>query len=344
MNNRLQTADLLKGIAVLLMMQVHLIELFATQQISTGYIGKFLMFLGGPFVAPVFAFFLGYFIIESKKNAKQLIGRGVGLIFLGILLNFLLNLNLILSVKEGKFTIDLLPYIFGADILPFAGLAIILLVVFNNGINKNIYMVIAGAIASAFLGHYLLRFIPDKVFFKYVSSFFYGSSRWSYFPLFPWMAYSLMGIAFYHLKQKVDLEKKFNAIPKIGVMILFLLFMAFTIFYAVSVSADLQAYYHHGLLFFLWTIVFLAFYGFFVNQLNLITGDFVLIRYMKWLGKNVTLIYVIQWLIIGNYATDIYKTISLPWQLLGYFLLILCATSFLGYAFIKVKNQLVKAS
>jgi len=344
MNNRTQIADLLKGIAVLLMIQVHIIELFATQQISDSYVGKFLLFLGGPFVAPVFAIFIGYFLANSKKNTKQLIGRGVGIFFLGIILNLVLNFNLILSVSKGEFAIDLLPYVFGVDILPFAGLAIILLAIFKNLFKKNMYVVFVVAILVAFFGQYFLRFVPENIFLKYISSFFYGSNRWSYFPLFPWLAYPLIGIGFYNLKQKFDLEKTYNAIPKIGIMILFLMFMAFTIFYAVSVSANLQAYYHHGLLFFLWAIVFLAFYSFFINEINLIVGDFVLIKYVKWLGKNVTLIYVLQWVMIGNYATEIYKTISSLLYLVTSFILVLSIASFLSYLFISVKDRLSKAS
>jgi uncharacterized membrane protein len=79
MTVRTQTPDLLKGIAVLLMIQVHIIEVFASQTISSSAIGKFLLFLGGPMVAPVFAFFLGYFLMDSKKTSQQLIVRGLQL-------------------------------------------------------------------------------------------------------------------------------------------------------------------------------------------------------------------------------------------------------------------------
>ena len=65
-SSRIKTADLLKGIAAILMIQVHIIELFATNDISESTAGKFLLFLGGPAVAPVFIILLGYFIVESK--------------------------------------------------------------------------------------------------------------------------------------------------------------------------------------------------------------------------------------------------------------------------------------
>src|ERR1035437_8992996 len=140
---RTQTADLLKGIAVLLMIQVHIIELFASEGIYNSSIGKVLLFLGGPPVAPVFMLIFGYFIAASKKTSGQLIVRGLKIIGLGMLLNFALNSNLIISVSKGLLKIDLLPYIFGVDILQFAGISIIIIAIFKKAIGKSVIFVFA---------------------------------------------------------------------------------------------------------------------------------------------------------------------------------------------------------
>jgi uncharacterized membrane protein len=79
MEARSNTADLLKGIAVLLMIQIHLIELFAHPNISTSAVGEFLLFLGGPPAAPIFIVIMGYFLAASKQSALQLVSRGVKL-------------------------------------------------------------------------------------------------------------------------------------------------------------------------------------------------------------------------------------------------------------------------
>ena len=343
MNNRIQTSDLLKGTAVLLMIQVHIIELFATNSLSASRFGSYLLFLGGPFVAPVFLIILGYFMASSKRTTKQLILRGIMTFCLGMILNILLNLNLILSVNAGKLQIDLLPYIFGVDILQFAGIAIIALTILKSFFKKKTIPVVAIAVASAFLGTYLLQFMPDNFILKYITSFFYGSSKWAYFPLFPWLAYPLMGFVFYQLKQQYNLEKLQTTKIKIVGVVLFLLFLMFTFRYAVFVSSNLEGYYHHGLLFFLWTILFLAFYSLFVNEINTITGNFFIVKYVKWLGGNVTIVYVIQWILIGNIATEIYKTISSPLYLVISYLLILIVASCLTYLFIRMKEKFLKA-
>ncbi|MEI7897648.1 MAG: heparan-alpha-glucosaminide N-acetyltransferase domain-containing protein [bacterium] len=57
------TADLLKGIAVLFMIQVHIMEQFASPDTCNSLIGKISMFLGGPPCAPVFLAVMGYFLV-----------------------------------------------------------------------------------------------------------------------------------------------------------------------------------------------------------------------------------------------------------------------------------------
>jgi uncharacterized membrane protein len=193
-------------------------------------------------------------------------------------------------------------------------------------------------IVTASLGHYLLHFIPATIFMKYVSAFFYGSTTWAYFPLFPWLAYPLAGVAFYQIKEKLNISKLQNGAIRMLTLIVFLFFMTSTIFYAVKVASNLQTYYHHGILFSFWTLLFLAFYSYFVNETNNIIGQSVFIRYIKWLGQHVTVIYVIQWILIGNIATSIYKTISSPFYLVLSFIGIVIVSSALCFIYLKIKK------
>lgn len=341
---RAQTADLLKGIAVLLMMQVHIIELFASNSIFYSNIGKILLFLGGPPVAPVFMVIFGYFVMTSKSSSRQLIIRGVKFIALGFFLNIALNLNLIISVAKGLYQVDLLPYIFGVDILQFAGISILFIVVFKKALEESFVFVIGGIIISSLLGRLLLDYVPDNVLLKYISALFYGSCNWSYFPLFPWLSYPLSGIAFYRISQRYGFRAMCTEKSRILPAVLYILFFIFTAGYAVFISADLPLYYHHDIVFFIWVILFLLFYSFFINELNNAFSGAFLFKYLKWLGRNVTLIYIVQWVIIGNIATEIYKTISVPLYLLFCFLAIVFISSCLSYSLIWLKQQLAVKS
>ena len=342
MTARSQSADLLKGTAVLFMIQVHILELFSSPYTYNSSLGKASLFLGAAPVAPLFMVILGYFIVSTGKTTTQQIIRGIKIFCLGMLLNILLNLNLILSVNKDVYQIDLLPYIFGVDILQFAGISIIVIALLKKVFEKYLYFIILCIFLSAFLGQFLLNYIPENVALKYISAAFYGSVKWSYFPLFPWLSYPLTGIAFYYLNQRYDLMKLLEGKIKLVFGALFLLFLVFTIKYGISVSADLPLYYHHGVLFFVWAITFLFFYVFFIDKINRSLGGTVLFKYVKWMGENVTIIYVIQWVVIGNVATEIYKTISSPMVLLACFLVVVIVSSGITYLGVKLKEHLTK--
>jgi hypothetical protein len=335
---RAHSIDLLKGIAVLLMIQVHVMELFASEVISTSVTGKLSLFLGGAPVAPLFMIIFGYFIAKSNKSTTELLVRAIQIFVLGMALNIALNLNLIISVYHGKLAIDILPYIFGVDILQFAGIALVIVVPLKKILDKHYLLPFMLMLVVAFLGKILLDYVPENNLLKYTSAFFFGSTPWSYFPVFPWLAYPLVGMVVYQLQQRYDFGWLLLAKTKIIASVLFLIFSMFTIKYAITVSSDLSLYYHHGLLFFIWTIIFLFFYSLIINELNLRLGETTMFKYIKWLGKNVTLIYVIQWIIIGNIATTIYKTVANPLYIGLSAFGVIAVSSGLAYVVLRVRK------
>lgn len=340
MPNRTHTADVLKGIAILLMIQVHLVELFASHELATSSVGIFFMFLGGPPVAPLFMILFGYFISVTHKSIQQLIVRGLRIFALGMLLNLALNFNLIYTVWRGLLQIDILPFVFGVDILQFAGLSLIVIALLKKVLEQQLVVTVIVIIASIVLGQYLVAYIPENNSLKYVTAFFYGSTQWSYFPLFPWLAYPLTGMALYQLQQRYQIDVTLTTKTNKSLAISALLFVIFTIGYAITIASDLPSYYHHGILFFLWVIIFLSVYSICVHAITERIGTTMLFRYLTWLGKHVTFIYIIQWVIIGNIATEIYKTVISPLYLALCFIGVLLASSGLCYVALETKEWL----
>jgi hypothetical protein len=191
-----------------------------------------------------------------------------------------------------------------------------------------------------FLGQFLLKFKPDAIILQYVTALFYGSTQWSYFPIFPWLTYPLVGLAFFILTKKHGYTFQVALKTRWLMALLCVVFLAFTMHVAILQSANLSFYYHHNGLFTLWAIVFIAFYVFYLNELLASLGHLMIFKFIKWLGKNVTLIYVLQWMIIGNIATSIYKAISNPYVLIGAYFGILLAVCVLSYAILKLKSRL----
>lgn len=314
--DRLLLPDVLKGVAVLLMIQVHLMELFARPDIYHSLAGKISLFLGGPPAAPVFMAVMGYFIAKQGAGFMKGIFRGIRLIVYGFLLNLGLNLHLLYHIYTGETGLNPLTYIFGVDILFLAGLSLILLSLLRLLINDSLFAWLTVLLAIALSATFLPAGMARNQWSDYVLAYFFLDVPWSYFPLLPWLAYPLAGYCFFlfsvkYLKNVTDRQL---LMATLAGLIPFIVFFP----YGFRITADLPAYYHHDFFFFLWTMLFLGgWVMLFRLVVRWIPGGQVT-GFLRWTGRNVTAFYVFQWLLIGNLATAFYKSAG-GWELAGWF-------------------------
>jgi uncharacterized membrane protein len=337
LKNRIRFPDSLKGLALLLMIQVHLTELFAKQEIFDGVFGKIALFFGGIPAAPVFMVVMGYFLARGKKNPNEIAKRGILLIMGGLILNVGLNFHLLYNIFFKNWDFNPWHYIFGADILPLAGLSLLVVALLSKILNPNYwnYFVLAFVLAalSQFFSPYQFEFNS----YRYMLAFLVGGTSWSYFPLIPWLAYPLLGFGFKLMNDKVNFENIIKKSTSKIVVLLVTVLLALTFQFGLKGTSNLPEYYHHNFLLFLWGLAFMFVW---VSVFYIIERKFrhtLLFFYLQFLGKNTTAIYVIQWLIIGNIATAIYKTQELD-QCLFWFLNTVIITSVLTYIWIKIRH------
>jgi len=330
------TADLLKGIAVLCMIQVHIMELFARQEISDSFIGKVSLFLGGPPAAPLFVAVMGYFLAQSNKTMKSNILRGIKLILLGFILNIALNLNLLIHIYEGKLLLNSLRFLFGVDILFVAGLSIIVISLFRSLLSKSFIVPLSASFIIFLVTPFLNSIMIENNTLAYLNAYLWGTYDWSYFPFFPWSAYVLIGFSFFSLKPYLA-KIQFNNWYKLIAVIIWLIFFVYTCSYAFSVTSNLHQYYHHDIIFFIWTVLFLS--GFlFTLSLAAKLKENLITDFLKWLGMNVTVVYFIQWIIVGNSATYLFKTQGLVSSFLLFIAIIFLVTGLTGIRISIMKN------
>jgi hypothetical protein len=153
------------------------------------------------------------------------------------------------------------------------------------------------------------------------------------------LAYPLAGTVFYLLQQRfpmiLEWVKK-NHYPVIGVLGLII---AYGWMDAMNVSADLMHYYHHDLIFFPWVIGFMAVYALLLQWLETIAGKTLVLRGLAWMGKQVTTIYIVQWIIIGNLSTEIYRSIENPVILVFSFLCVLSFACMVAFLWEKIREK-----
>lgn len=331
-NNRNLTADLLKGMAVILMVQVHILELFATQELYDSSLGSVLLFLGGPPAAPVFMIVMGYFVAKSNLNNKQIIIRGLKLIGLGFLLNIGLNFHLFIRIYLGTIATSPWPYLFGVDILFLAGFSIILLGIIMSLFKNNPLLYFLLILGIFFAGNFVTG-TSESSFDKYLGAFFYGDAWWSYFPLIPWLAYPITGVLYYIIEPKL-IRIKINKVYQWSIICLSGIILVITISYGISIASSLGSYYHHDYMYYLFIVNFIIFWSGIVNLVASLQYNPVA-NAIQWMGKNVTTIYIIQWLLIGNIATALYKTQNI-FESFMWFIGIITITSLLTYLWNKI--------
>jgi uncharacterized membrane protein len=268
---RNSTADLLKGVAVVLMIQVHLMEQFATLDVSQSTMGNVSLFLGGPPAAPVFLAVMGFFLARSQKSPAQLVHRGALLILGGIALNLGLNANLLCSISQGRFQLNPLAFIFGADILPLAGLSVIAFALLREVLRHNGLAYLAAAFVVAIATPFLSSFGTHQTL-AYIIPFLWGEQSWSYFPLFPWLAYTLLGVAFGTSNMMRNAFEPLSSRNKTFISLVLFGALAFTSSFAVRLITELPLYYHHSVVLFLWISGFLALWLFVFSKLESLFG------------------------------------------------------------------------
>lgn len=299
--------DLLKGFAVFLIVPVHIMETFIDYPGRESIFAKTLLFLGGPVAVPIFMIVMGYFLAKSKKPPIKNALRGIKVFAVGLLLNIGLNFNLLWKIKYLGWQFNPLEYVFGIDILYLAGLSIVFIASLKT-IKKGQPLI---AIVFVFLVLGLTEFMNEILTISernYILPFIAGTYSWAYFPLFPWLAYPLIGFIFFHWEEKIMLfltkQKIISGSILAGILALIILFYK----WGISITINLPEYYHHTFWYALWAIgiviLWVTFLRFLLNKFP----KTVVANFLRWLGKNITVFYIIQWLIIGNIATEIYQT------------------------------------
>lgn len=317
-------------------------ELFAKPEIADGAIGKASLFFGGPLCAPVFIGIMGYFLSSSTKPFSYYIKRAFYLFFGGILLNFFFNFHLLYHIIFSKYDYNFFNYFLGVDILPLVGISIFIVGALRHILKDKIIPFILLALLIAGLAPYLPVFGNNNLFILYINAFLWGNFAWSYFPIFPWLAYILIGVALGLFNKKYNLFSLYTKLQWRLFAIPFLIISVASLNYAIAVSHALQGnegYYHHGILFFFWVISALIGYVIICATFENYFSKNIILRYLKWLGKNVTAIYIFQWLIIGNIATEIYQTQNLK-QILCWFVSLLTIASLLTYLWKKIESRI----
>lgn len=305
LRNRIVAFDVAKGVAVLLMIMIHVLDFYGLPEVRFGAFGATLKFAVGWPAASMFVFIMGLLVAYTgKTDLRQNLLRAVGLFALGYVLNLTRStIPMWLSIEIGLVTYaDVAPHtplseLLIVDVFQFAGLSLLICALLRHFLpHPGIWML--AAIAVAFVSPLVWDFTTGHAIFDEVLKLFVGNeTQGAMFPLFPWLAYPLSGMALGHwLRQKQDFDAGLHRsmLVGMGVMVLSAIVVFMNPEYHIADNLrsgpGLIAFFSGLILVFLWTCHVLV---------QRISKNHTVILVLRFWGEKVTAIYVVQWLLIG---------------------------------------------
>jgi uncharacterized membrane protein len=191
---RFRFLDFARGMAIVFMILQHSVVMYEAGGGEYSITEQVIYFLGTAPAAPVFLLIMGIFYMRpNRAGLRYGIIRGLKLIALGYVLNlFRFCLPAMILEKFGKLfegSHTPLSLLLVVDLLHAAGLSLILMAFIRRFIRRSVVWVLLAAI---------ILFVSPMLWGTfdgwYGFSLLWGAGETIVFPLFPWLAYPLIGM------------------------------------------------------------------------------------------------------------------------------------------------------
>lgn len=301
---RQKELDISKGLAVIFMIAVHVLEVFSVESCRESSGGFIVEFFGTGLAATVFMFLLGVGIIYSNNSEpKKLIKRGIVILLMGYVLNILRgSIPCIVEnlIKGEAINTNIALYEFiKIDILQFAGLVFIFfgIIKYLNLSKKAIFILVILMVSMNLLVPHM---IPNNIISKAFTGLIWGSSEISYFPFITWIIYPVAGYIWGgYLIRCINLKRFYKLNLFNSAWIFALSFYLVVIELKIDIgTVEAYGYYHHHIL---GSVVFLSLLIFWISIIYFMKKFIpkTLMNILERCSRNVTKIYFIHWCLIG---------------------------------------------
>jgi len=301
---RIQSFDLARGFTVLMMPMIHVAMLYSRPEVQQSLLGDILGFIAEGPGAQLFMLLMGVSFTFSKRISKKYVfQRALYLLLAAYLLNFfkfivplglgILPENLLAELELKNDFAALNFFLLIGDILHFAAIAYFVLFLIYK-LKHYPYWSFAIAIAIMLISPYIWDLKTGLVFVDQLLLLFNGHPPATFFPVFPWLVYPLMGLTLGYLLKHTNhnyLLKK-TGLAGLGLIIVSCFFPATQIipewlpFYRTEPADTL---FHLG-----FVLLWLAIFHWLSKKI--VTNP--IFKLLTFCSRNITAIYIIQWILI----------------------------------------------
>jgi len=319
--------DYIKGWIVIIIIQAHIFMTWIQPDLIETKIGTLIRLINNIPAAPFLMLLMGYLAHHTKAGSLKLILKGLKIMLWGLLLNIGLNLTYLIKILTNRAEGNMLHSILAMDIFFLAGLSLIFIGLIRS-FRQSLWISLSASVGIALSSPWVTQWLNHINLDNYLLAVLGSHADWSYFPLFPWLSYPLMGFAFSCLLSRYPLSE-LSKYWKILSLFIALGIGSLGFIYNWNDLQNLTHYYHHGLPVYIWANIFAL--GI-VLLLSFFPGSqrSTFSAWIQFSGKKLTRYYVIQWLIIGNLASFIYQGLRL-WAYFVGFIAVTAATTILAY-------------
>ncbi|MCY4044694.1 MAG: heparan-alpha-glucosaminide N-acetyltransferase domain-containing protein [Cellvibrionales bacterium] len=305
---RFKVVDYGRGLAVLLMIFVHTLWMYADKTVQNdSMLGTIIHFVGKGTAA--FLFLMGLsMVLSTRQSLKHDCLRGLLILAFAYVMNalkFIVPISVFGTMPESfvnaygwqsPLNTSQLLYLLGTgDILQMVGISLFLIGIIRHFV-ANPWIILALGLCIAAVSGELRGLANHHENISYLGRLFFSNHYQVYFPIFPWMSFILFGLAFgkWLVLKNFEHKKLFDASLIIG-------FAGCAIgggFMAWDFEYHFNNFFHAGFggVLYLIGVNMLLFYG--IHRIVEARIDNPFTRFLGYLSKRVTSIYIIQWVLI----------------------------------------------
>jgi len=225
---RVLAFDLARGVGIMGMVAVHVLLRYGSYTANQSIYGAMIRFWGGPLAAPVFMFLMGASLaFSTHATPRDGWRRGLALLALAYGLNFLrgtlpaflgLEFGIVKPEDIAPYTLEDLFWL--VDILHCAGISLMLITTVRYLLPRPRLWVFIGVVV-ALASPLMWGWMSGWPLLDGCLVLLWGEGKFVQFPVFPWISYSLTGMAFgVWLSTSVDQDALFRRAAGVGMTLL----------------------------------------------------------------------------------------------------------------------------
>jgi len=226
----IESIDLLRGICLLLMVFINFYDEIVKVSILESSQGKFIDLLVTSMVPNVFIALMGFLLIlNDDYKAKHIFKKAIKILLIGFVINFMriplpqLVGNMFGITEYGDMWNNSIYHLGMIDIYSFVGYSLLTIIPLTL-IKLSYLTYISLSALTIFLTSFkqeMLDLVPP--YFKFIFSYiFIGEPASVYFPVFPWLAYLLLGIGLGLFYMQHGMKLFYKVVAVMGTICLFI--------------------------------------------------------------------------------------------------------------------------